>query len=411
MATYKLVQGDSFSPDFSHISCDICGSSDVIENPEGYVCRSCGVVLEIQKLQYDRPYNSDLIQYAKGAGRTQIGTSRERVTSPYAPMLRRLNRHNNIVPVKDIVVNRAKEEISRVFSALSLGKYEGIQEMVLDKFKLVRSRIKKGSKYRSTNKLVLVTTYFCLKLRNVSINPYELVGVSEITKKEFNDFILQVQKYLPEYGGRNRQRYILQRVLEVAEHFDLGMPFYYLSEKILYRLWDGIKNTTDNAIAGLISSISVLCSCKDKVSISVICKRIGVQMSTIQAQVKKKIFERFRVEGFSSLIKSSNLLKKIVSKLGLLEHPAEDKEEVVGDGRVEIIFGDSVRIFNANDELDCYFFAMKGPESNLVVISVKTNDDPLDYKLEKSYETYSDLLVEFGLYRYNSVKDPPPIGT
>lgn len=410
VATYKTLQEGSFSPDSSHISCDICGSSNIIENPEGYVCRDCGIVLEIQKLKYDRPYNEDLIQYAKGAGRTQIGTSRERVASPYSAMYQRLNKYNSIVPVKETVINKAGVEISRIFSALSLEKYADIQKMVLDKFKLIRSRIKKGSKYRNTNKLVSITTYFCLKLRNVSINPYELVGVSGVTNKEFNDFILQVQRFLPEYGKRNRQEYILQRVLEVAEHFDLGMPFYYLSKKILYRLWDGIKNTSDNAVAGLISSISVLCSCRDRVSISAICKRIGVQMSTIQAQVKKKVFERFRVEGFISLIKSSNLLKKIVTKLGLLDCPAEEKEEVAEDGRVEIVFGDSVSIFNANDELDCYFFALRGPDRTAVVISVKPNDDPLDYKLEKSYKMYSDPLIEFDLYRYNTVKDPPPIG-
>jgi len=410
VATYKTLQEGSFSPVFSHISCDICDSSDIIENPEGYVCRNCGILLEIQKLQYDRPYNEDLIQYAKGVGRTQIGTSRERVTSPYSAMYQRLNKCNSIVPVKETVINKARVEISRVFSALSLEKYSDIQKMVLEKFRLIRSKIKKGSKYRSIERLVLITIYFCLKLRNVSINPYELVEVSEITKKEFNDFVLQLQKYLPEYGGRNRQEYILQRVLEVAEHFDLGMPFYYLSEKILYRLWDGIKNTTDNAVAGLISSISALCSCKDKVSVSAICKRIGVQMSTIQAQVKKKFFERFRVEGFVSLVKSSGLLKEIMTRLGLLDCHTEEQEEIAVDDRVEIVFGEVVGIFNVNNELDCYYFALKGTGKTAVVISVKANDNPLDYKLEKSYKTYSDPLIEFDLYRYNSVKDPPPIG-
>jgi len=198
-------------------------------------------------------------------------------------MYQRLNRHNIIVPLKESVINKARIEISRVFSALGLGDLIAIKEMVLDKFKLIRSKIKKGSKYRNIEKLVLVTTFFCLKLENVPVNPYELIEISGFPKKQFNDSILQLQRYIPEYSARNRQRYILQRILEVAEHFDLGMPFYYLSEKILYRLWDGIKNTTDNAVAGLISSISVLCSCKDEVRVSTICKRIGVQPSTIQA--------------------------------------------------------------------------------------------------------------------------------
>ena len=79
LATYKVVQ-ESTLPSIASLECDICGSSDIIENPEGYVCRDCAVVLEIQKLQYDRPYNEDLIQYAKGVGKTQIGTRRERIS-------------------------------------------------------------------------------------------------------------------------------------------------------------------------------------------------------------------------------------------------------------------------------------------------------------------------------------------
>ncbi|TKJ21761.1 MAG: hypothetical protein CEE43_08715 [Promethearchaeota archaeon Loki_b32] len=153
--------------------------------------------------------------------------------------------------------------------------------MVLDKFKKIRAKFRQGSKYKNIEKLVSITIYFCLKLRNVSINPYELIEISKISKKEFNDFILQLQKFLPEYGERNRQEYISQRILEISEHFDLGMPFYFLSKKILYRLWQGIKNTTDNVVAGLISSISILCSYKEKVSVSSICNRLGIRMSTV----------------------------------------------------------------------------------------------------------------------------------
>ena len=414
MATYKLVQEGSFSPDFTNISCDICGSSDIIENPEGYVCRDCGIVLEIQKLQYDRPYNEDLVQYAKGVGRSQIGTSRERGISPYSMMLQRLNRQNSRETVEESVIKKARIEINRVFSALDLEGYTDIKEMVLEKFKLIRSRLKKGSKYRSTKKLVSVTIYFCLKLRNVSINPYELIeitGLDNFPRKQFNDFILQLQRFLPEYGERNRQRYILHRVLEVAEHFDLGMPFYYLSEKILYRLWGGIKNTTDNVVAGLVSSIAVLCSCKEKISVSSICNRLGIRMSSVQAQVKKKIFRRFKVEGFTSLVRSSGILKKIVAKLGLLDLPVEGQEEIVGDGRFEIVLGNVVRVFNGNKNQGNFIFALKGARKSTIVVSVKVNSNPLDYKLEKSYEMYSDPLIEFGLYRYNTVKDPPPIGT
>ena len=64
--------------EYTQLRCDICNSTDIIETHEGYVCRECAVVLKVQKLQYDRPYNKDVLHHARGLGRTKIGTSRER---------------------------------------------------------------------------------------------------------------------------------------------------------------------------------------------------------------------------------------------------------------------------------------------------------------------------------------------
>ena len=81
MATYKPSRIGAFSKDLADLRCDVCGSNDVIETIEGFVCRSCGIVLEIKRLQYDRPFNDDIVQYTKGLGSTQIGTRRERYIS------------------------------------------------------------------------------------------------------------------------------------------------------------------------------------------------------------------------------------------------------------------------------------------------------------------------------------------
>ena len=406
LATYKTLQESGLSPTISHLNCDICGSSNIIENLEGYVCRDCGIVLEIQKLQYDRPYNEDLIQYAKGVGKTQIGTRRERIISPLSIKLQRINKYNSITTSERAVIEGARIEVARIFNYLGLDGYNALKEMVLDKFKKIRAKIRPGSKYRNIEKLVSITIYFCLKLRNVSINPYELIEISKISKKEFNDFILQLQRFLPEYSERNRQEYILQRILEISEHFKLGMPFYFLSKKILYRLWQGIKNTTDNAVAGLISSISVLCSCKELVSVSSICNRLGIRMSTVQAQVKKKIFQKFKVEGFVSLIKSSGLLVKIIKKLGILEEPELRDQE---DER-EIIFGNASKIFNIHNDLDYYYFALPGKEKCPVFLFLKVYDSPLDFNYERFHKIKGDPLLDFELYKYYTSKDPPLLG-
>ncbi|MFX1365883.1 MAG: hypothetical protein ACFFCE_17370 [Promethearchaeota archaeon] len=408
MATNKILQEGELIRGISYLSCDICGSSDIIENSEGYVCRDCGIVLEIQKLQYDRPYNEDLIQYAKGVGRTLIGTRGERIISPHSIRLQRINKYNSIIPSEKAVIERARIEIARIFNYLDLNGYNSIKQMVLTKFKMIRAKIRPSSKYRNIEKLVSIIIYFCLKLNNISINPQELIEISKISKKEFNDFILQLQRFLPEYGERNRQKYILQRILEISEGFELGMPFYFLSKKILYRLWQGIKNTTDDVIAGLVSSIVVLCTCKEKVSISSICNHLGIRMSTIQAQVKKKIFQRFKVDGFISLIKSSDLLEKIIKKLGLLDKEVSKIEEKdIRSEKEEIFLGNTTEIFNINNTLDSYYFALREKDKSPMFLFLKIYDSPFDINYEKTPENEKDHLLDFELYKYRKVKDPP----
>ncbi|MFW9969446.1 MAG: hypothetical protein ACFFDF_04540, partial [Candidatus Odinarchaeota archaeon] len=243
MATYKALSNSSLPFTESHLECEMCGSTDIIDTTGGYVCRECGIVLEIQKLQYNRPYIEKALQHARRRGPTQIGTSRERTISPNSIKLNRLNRQNLIVSTEQVVVEQANIEISRLFANLNLSDYDSLKEMVLEKFKDVRPKLRKGVKYRNTEKLVAVISYFCFKLRNVSMNISEFLEASKITRKEFNDFCYQVSKYVPEYMERNRQEYILNRVFEISQHFGLGMEFFHLARKILKKLWNGIKGT------------------------------------------------------------------------------------------------------------------------------------------------------------------------
>ena len=65
------------------------------------------------------------------------------------------------------------------------------------------------------------------------------------------------------------------------------MEFFYQAKKILYKLWESINNTKDDVIAGLVCSISALCSYRESVSVNAICMRLDIKMSTIQTQVKR----------------------------------------------------------------------------------------------------------------------------
>jgi hypothetical protein len=231
---------------------------------------------------------------------------------------------------------------------------------------------------------VPLTIYFVCKFENISINEAELLEVSKISKKDFYAFKLQILNFFPEYVERDRKTYVLQKILELTEHFNLGMEFYFQSKKILFRLWKNIKNTKDEVIAGLVASISVLCAFKSKdISVSAICNKLGIKMSTIQSQVKRRIFDQFQIEGFTTLIKSSELLKKVMAKMGLLT-PRQDKiandkinDEVakrIAPELVEIKLGGSRKSCNHLKDVGQYFFAVANKERTPVMISLKSHD-------------------------------------
>ena len=418
LATYKVRESVHFRT-LSDLKCDICDSNHILETKEGYVCRECGLVLEFKRLQYDRPYNEENIQYARGISTTQIGTKRERTISPNSTRLQRLNRYNSIKDNEKAVFEKVRIEISRIFNALDLAGYDSVKEMVLTKFKQIRPKLDPGTKFRSPEKLVATIAHFCLKLRNIAVNSADLVEISKITKKEFNVFILQIQRFFPRYAKREyRKKYILQRVYEISEHFKLGTDFYKLGKRILNRLWDGVKNTTDNALAALISSISLICLGNTKVSVSAICSRLGVRMSTIQSQVKKRIFDQFHINGFVSLIRSSDLLIKIMKKLGLLEneHSTEDSlDEAESEELVELVMGNTTEIFNRHNILEYYYFALQDKNKCPVAITLNSPKKvkkgnllklALNLKIRKTGK-WKNQSPEFEILRYHGSKGPP----
>ncbi len=238
MATGKGL----ISMNYLNLTCDLCNSNDIVETIQGYVCKACGVELTIQKLQYDRPYTEDVVQYASGLGKTQIGTKRERLRSPVSRSLKRLSWHNSKMGNEEVVIFRAEREISRIFEVLDLPRK--VKRLVVDKFSKVRAHLQPRTRLRNPEKLSAILVYMVLKIENIAILRSELVENSELTSEEFNRFFMQVRPFLPEYSVRDRIVSVSQKLLEITEHFGLEMPFYFLAKKVLHRLWEAIKNTT-----------------------------------------------------------------------------------------------------------------------------------------------------------------------
>ena len=202
-------------------------------------------------------------------------------------------------------------------------------------------------------------------------------------------------------------------MLEITEHFGLGMSFYFLSQKILSKLWDSINNTTDDVIAGLCTSIATLCRYKDVISVSAICDLLNISMSTIQFQVKKRIFERFRVPGFVSLVRSSNLLKRFMERVGIIEgeqlevEVIQEERDDSGDNIVSIKLGNGQQIFNSHNEH--YLIGSVGDNETITLCYLEVHNH-YDFKsLKLSKKVRNSKGVWFGLTsgEYFPNKGPP----
>jgi transcription initiation factor TFIIIB Brf1 subunit/transcription initiation factor TFIIB len=426
MATHELVKIDSLevcSAQNPLERCDVCGSCDIAETREGYTCRDCGIVLEVQKLEYHRPYDAEIVQYAV-LGKTQMGYRHERRATKNSVRLEGLNRLDSHRTSEENVLISAKIAIKSILTNLDFPLGDSVS--VLEIFKKIRVQLGKGTKYRSAEMLVPCVIYFYYKHNNTPISEKRLIEVSKISKKDFNEFKITMVKLWPQYKDRDRKEYIIQRILEITEHFDLGMPFYYQSFKILSRFYESVKNTKDDVIVGLITSITLLCSQPEGVSVSAICERLGIKMSTIHRQVERRVIERFKVPGFKSLVKSASLLKKVMAKLGVLE-PAfidvegesVDYEDSLVDGAdiVQVVLGNATQVFNNLNESKDFYLFLKNINGYLFATIIQNhnsynNSDKrfVNYNQKKTKsagKVENKEIIKLELWKYYNPKGPP----
>ena len=178
------------------------------------------------------------------------------------------------------------------------------------------------------------------------------------------------------------------------------MEFFFKSKKILYKLWEVIKNTKDDVVAGLVSSISVLCSFPEKATINSICKKLGIKMNTIQVQVKKKIFDNFNENGFVSLVKSAGLLKKIMQDLRLI-----DKENAI----VEIKLGNAIQVYNHFNNIDYHFFILHSINDYPIFITLMIYKLYYDEISNVNLDSENGKIIDLQIEWFSPAKGPPII--
>ena len=199
------------------------------------------------------------------------------------------------------------------------------------------------------------------------------------------------------------------------------MAFFYQSKKILNRFYDTIKLTKDDVIIGLVTSITLLCSQQGDVSISALCNRLDVKMSTIHRQVEKRVMQRFKVSGFKSLVKSADLLKKVMNKLGVLDSSFIDiseESETASETNdvVLLVLGNAKQVFNSLNESNHYYIFMRGLSGLLgtSIINEKNNANHINILYtdkgnisHRSEKVDNKDKVKLELFKFYNPKGPP----
>ncbi len=312
--------------------CDLCNSSSIDVDNGQNVCKNCGFVFEEKVYAYDSPQDKEINQSENvKEKKTFIGTRLERKSSSNSALFSKLNKIQQSSDYEKNTFIKGRVEVNRIFDALDLPY--SLKDFTYQKFKTIRSNLKPNTKFRAPEKLVPVVIYLTMKLHDISIDENKLLEVSLIEKKDFNSFKLSIGEYYREYYGRNRKKYILRKVSELAQYYakdfkSQNMEFYHLSSKILDRFWDQINSAPDNVVAGLVSSLSVLTAFRNTITVNKICTKLNISRKSVKYQVKKIFIDRYKISGFQTLVKSADLLKNMFIKLGLLEPEKQQEIEI-----------------------------------------------------------------------------------
>ena len=107
-----------------------------------------------------------------------------------------LSRRKMMIPTQNNSNHSAESEISKIFIGLNLFTFEGSQQIILEKFKKIQSKLRGNNKYRDPKLLIPIIIYVYFRLFDHKIDKSDLLAVSEISRADFNDFIMQLKKYL-----------------------------------------------------------------------------------------------------------------------------------------------------------------------------------------------------------------------
>ena len=394
----------------TQLICPECNSEDITDMNGEYTCRACGLVLETKVAVYNSPYEKEHEHYHRynRYSQTQIGNARERYSTQQGQKYRKLQKINRSKTHKKYDESRTKCEINRIFTLLKLP--HRLRKAVFVKYIEVWAQLEAGTKFRGSQKLLPPLIYLVHKSAGCPINQTELMEYTDIEKSDFREGILLIHQLQPQLAKRNRGKYIVRKISQVTSRLGLDMGFYKLSVQILKSFWSDLYNTSDNIIAGVVMSIATLTAYQEHTNVKRICDKLNIAMSTIQSQVKRKIVRKLELSGFTSLVKSAFLLKKVMIKMGLIEGELETQKDNGDELRDEKLEGDELE--DEEDELEDEEDELEVGESNEdeskedesegdLIHQLLTNEDFIQFYRDikgfrKAWADLSYMEVSFG---------------
>ena len=105
------------------------------------------------------------------------------------------SRRKMMRPTQNNSNQSAESEIAKIFISLHLFTFGVLQQIILEKFNEIQPKLHENNKYRYPKLLIPIIIYIYFHLFDHKINKSDLLAVSEISRADFNDFIMQLKKY------------------------------------------------------------------------------------------------------------------------------------------------------------------------------------------------------------------------
>ncbi|TFF94133.1 MAG: hypothetical protein EU544_04890 [Promethearchaeota archaeon] len=331
--------------------CEECKSDHILQTEQGYVCANCGLVLDTQRMEYHRPYDQIRIQHSP-IHNTTIGSYTERNHNSRSGHLNRLEKiHRSQAQINDErAYMKAQLEIKKILGNLDLPK--SFREPVFKKFKKIYSNTKKCLKFRAPRKILPAIIFYHCRENNVVVNGAQFLEVSMVDASEFRRARIHYLKHYNKYFARNRVKIIKGFISNIRDVYGLDYEFYLNALKIAQYFWASLSQTADNVIAGLVSSVALLCDYEkynETVSITDVCNLVNIQPSTVNAQISKVVVDTLKIDGFESPVKSSDLVKLYLHKLEIVH--TSDGETTTEERVIQLQSGNVDDWSNFTEEL------------------------------------------------------------